>query len=146
MIGDGDHDDQPIVRAYDHVHESLMHTIDRTTPPRRTRGDYSPEFKRVLVARSLMPGASVSAIALEAGINANLLFTWRREERAAAAASPMPALLPVTVHSPEASCAPEASAPDGLIEIDIGRARIRVRGVVDERRLRFVLQALHALA
>jgi Transposase len=35
--------------------------------------------KRELVERSLQPGASVSGIALENCINANVLFKWRRE-------------------------------------------------------------------
>ena len=35
-------------------------------------------FKRALIERSLHPGASVSAIALENCVNANLLFKWRR--------------------------------------------------------------------
>ena len=33
-------------------------------------------LKRELVERCLEPGASVAAIALEAGVNANLLFNW----------------------------------------------------------------------
>jgi transposase len=49
-----------------------MHTMP-TEAPRRRRRDHSPELKRELVERSLAPGASVAAIALEAGINANLL-------------------------------------------------------------------------
>ena len=66
------------MHAYDGVHQaSLMH-IMTTEASRRRRRDHSPELKRELVARSLVPGASVAAIALEAGINANLLFTWRR--------------------------------------------------------------------
>jgi transposase len=32
-----------------------------------------------LVAQSLVAGASASAIAMKDGINANLLFKWRRE-------------------------------------------------------------------
>lgn len=35
-------------------------------------------FKRKVVELSLAPGASVAAIALEHGINANLLFGWRK--------------------------------------------------------------------
>ncbi len=33
-----------------------------------------------MVAESLMPGASVSKVAQRYGVNANLLFTWRRQE------------------------------------------------------------------
>ena len=42
---------------------------DQDTPSKRRRREHSPMFKRELVARSLVPGASVAAVALEAGIN-----------------------------------------------------------------------------
>ena len=102
----------------------------------------------------MQPGASVSAIALEAGINANLLFAWRRAHRDAAAASApgthTPVLLPVTIQAtPEEAAQPVAAtaprAATGTIEIDIGRAHIRLRGAVDECSLRCTLQTLHAL-
>jgi transposase-like protein len=58
-------------------------------------------FERELIERSLQPGASVSALAQEHGINAKLLFNWRRlhlRGLAASSAAPVqPALLPVTV-------------------------------------------------
>ncbi len=44
-------------------------------PRRRVHSD---AFKCRVVELSLVPGASVSAIALEHGINANLLFGWRK--------------------------------------------------------------------
>ncbi|RYH28380.1 MAG: hypothetical protein EON54_23410, partial [Alcaligenaceae bacterium] len=49
------------------------------TDSKSTRRRYTAEFKAELVERSLQPGASVSAIALENGMNANVLFKWRRE-------------------------------------------------------------------
>ena len=48
-------------------------------PTRRTRRSYTAQFKAQLVAACLQPGASVAALALEHGINANLLHRWRRE-------------------------------------------------------------------
>ena len=45
--------------------------------PRRRRCDEA--FKRALVEQTLAPGASVARIAREHGINANQLFTWRRQ-------------------------------------------------------------------
>jgi transposase len=53
----------------------LMHIMDKPVvrTPRRRR-EHSAEFKQDLVARSLQPGVSVAAIAMEGGINANLLF------------------------------------------------------------------------
>lgn len=115
-------------------------------------------FKRELVARSLVPGASVAAVALEAGINSNLLFAWRRmylrtQERllTPAPSDPSPMLLPVTIEAASvAACpAPTVAAlrqPAGTIEIDVGGARVRLRGAVDEASVRHVLQTLKALA
>ena len=59
--------------------KSVMHIMDKQVvrAPRRRR-EHSVEFKRELVARSLEPGVSVAAIAMDSGINANLLFGWRR--------------------------------------------------------------------
>jgi transposase len=121
---------------------------------RRQRRDHSPEFKRELVARSLLPNASVSSIALEAGINANLLFTWRRAHLDAIGVPASPAILvPVKLEAPSddevpASSPPTPTAPrtTGTIEIDLAGARIRLRGTVDEASVRCLLQTLHALA
>jgi len=135
-----------------------MHTSnDQVTRGARRRRDHAPELKRELVARSLIPGASVSAIALEAGINANLLFTWRRDYLQALRQDPQttppaPAvLLPVTFDAPkqESNSAPPPVTPrpgTGTIEIVIGSARVRLRGCVDEASLRNVLRALRELA
>jgi transposase len=133
----------------------IVHIMsDKVTSARRTRRDHSDEFKRELVGRCLQPGASVSAIALEAGINANLLFAWRRQHRRAMATrpdgEPDTLLLPVTVRSLETPSSPLAAVPtraaNGTIEIELAGARVRVRGHVDEAALRCVLQALRALA
>lgn len=134
---------------------------EQDTQGNRRRREHSAALKRELIERSLQPGASVSGIALDAGINANLLFKWRREHLRAnghvvVATTPAvaPLLLPVTIESPM----PEVTAPPGpppppasrastgSIEIDIGGARVRLRGAVDEVSVRVVLQALRGLA
>ncbi len=125
------------------------------TDPKSTRRRYAVEFKSELVERSLQPGASVSAIALENGMNANVLFKWRREHlRAVSGVQVRGAahaiLLPVEVATTGA-LAPQATpsrpvASEGVIEIDMGAARVRLRGCVDESSLRCVLQALAAAA
>jgi len=138
---------------------AVMHIMnDRVTRGARRRRDHSPELKRELVARSLQPGASVSAIALEAGINANLLFTWRRAHHAAVSQapwSPAQALLPVTIEAPQdpelaaakpALAAAAARANTGTIEINIGGARVRLCGAVDDATVRCVLQSLRSAA
>jgi transposase len=117
------------------------------------------ELKRELVERSLQPGASVSAIALENGLNANLLFKWRRKHLRDARASArdesehgnaQSVLLPVEIAQvPMAAPMPPTSTPrasTGVIEIDIGAARVRLRGAIDEANLRCVLHALRSVA
>lgn len=136
---------------------AVMHIMnEQGTSGVRRRREHSSEFKRGLVARSLLPGASVSALALEAGINANLLFTWRRAHLAAVRESavhapPAPVLLPVTIETPaERNCAAPPPATSraiaGTIEIDIGGARVRLRGAIDEAAVRCVLQSLRDAA
>jgi len=133
-----------------------VHILDkRATTGRISRRKHDEAFKRELVERSMQPGASVAAIAQGSSINANLLFNWRRlhlrrGESTIATTSPAPTLLPVTVEEHVATaCKPAAGpgrAPSGVIEIDIGAARVRVRGVVDETTVRSVLLALGTCA
>jgi transposase len=136
----------------------LMHIMDKPVvrTPRRRR-EHSAEFKQDLVARSLQPGVSVAAIAMEGGINANLLFGWRRKHLDAMAQAngeaprqPTAVLLPVSIESVPAQRPCLASTPPmrpggGAIEIEIGNARVRLRGSVDEASLRTVLTALRSL-
>jgi transposase len=124
----------------------------REIKDKNTRRRHGDAFKQELVERSLQPGASVSALAQEHGVNANLLFNWRRLHLHALAVKPAaslhPALLPVTVVPDVAPSptAPPARAPSGTIEIEIGGARVRVRGNVDDTSLRGILRALRELA
>ena len=135
----------------------LVHIMDKPVvgTPRRRR-EHSAEFKKELVARSLEPGVSVVAIAMEGGINANLLFGWRRKylnstQADRASRQPSAVLLPVSIEAAPADkpCTPSSSPmrpASGAIEIDIGNARVRLRGAVDEASLRTVLTALRSLA
>lgn len=43
------------------------------------RRKYSEEFKREAVGLTRQPGASVSQVARDIGVRANLLFRWRRD-------------------------------------------------------------------
>lgn len=134
---------------------------DQDTPSKRRRRDHSPELKHELVRQCLLPGASVSSIAMAHGINANLVFKWRREHRAAEAAgaglaqASAPLLLPITLASTTpsdavsappmpTSCAPRTGA--GSIELDFAGARLRLRGAVDQESLVSLLTALRSLA
>jgi len=67
----------------------------QATVPRRR---YSVEFKRTLVEESLRPGASTAKLALQHGLNGNLLHTWRWQYRSGAlgpVVSTSPSLIPV---------------------------------------------------
>ena len=138
-----------------------MHIMDaqQVTKPRTNRRRHSDAYKQALVERSLVPGASVAAIAQEAGVNANLLFNWRRlylQSLASSAAedSRGPVLLPVTVVELAPTCSappapppvPTGRAAVGSIEINIRGTVVRVRGPVDEASLRTVLRALASAA
>lgn len=59
--------------------------------------EYDPVAKRRLVQLCLSPGASVSGMALKAGVNANLLRKWIEQYRHAgdAAGATLPAFVPV---------------------------------------------------
>ena len=46
---------------------------------RRRRRLWSDDEKRQIVAETLAPGASVSIVARRHDLNANMLFTWRRQ-------------------------------------------------------------------
>ena len=123
------------------------------TQAKPTRRRHSAAFKSELVERSLQRGASVSGIALDNGINANVLFRWRREHLRATGvrehSTAQAVLLPVKLAAQAAPTEQEVMSlrspmPAGVIEIDIGAARVRVRGPVDDSSLRCVLQALGA--
>lgn len=48
---------------------------------RRTHRTYKPEFKAQLVAACQQPGASIAALAVQHGMNANVLHRWLKEHQ-----------------------------------------------------------------
>lgn len=46
---------------------------------RRTHRTYTPQFKAELVTMCQKPGALIAAVALQHGMNVNLLHRWRKE-------------------------------------------------------------------
>lgn len=110
---------------------------------RKGRPNYPTDFKLRLAQQACEPGVSVSRLAREHGINANMLFKWRRHYRAGllGSVSASPLLLPVTIADAPASPASHAS-PSGRIEIVIADAIVRIDGAVDPAAVRAVLQGL----
>jgi transposase len=106
-----------------------------TSVQRRRR--WSAAEKQHLVAASLEVGASVSALAREAGIHASQLYGWRRQLRSAA---PATSFAPVRI---AADAAPAGVVGPGTIEIEFATgARLRITGAADPATLTAVVAAL----
>ncbi len=126
------------------------------------RRRWTAEEKARILADSFQPGAKVSEVALRHGVNRGLLWTWRRQARKHVAGG-QPAFVPVRIVD-ETTARPKSSAAEqhedaalaasarpedargelatGSIDIEIGGARVRVRGAVDAAALRQVLTHL----
>jgi transposase len=121
-----------------------------TDTPKRTSRKGIPnhpiEFRRHLAKLACEPDVSVARLAMEHGVNPNLVFKWRRALRAGEY-DPVD-LLPVTVEAPaqeieQPAPAPVASAaPAGAIEISVGNTRVRIEGSPHEATLLLVLRML----
>lgn len=84
----------------------------------RRRRTWSKDEKRQIVAESCTPGASVAIVARRHGINANLLFTWRRQLGGSSTeAREVKKIVPVVVAPESAPTDLPASAGNGRIEI-----------------------------
>ena len=128
------------------------------------RRQHERAFKDELVEQCLVPGASVAAIALAGGINANLLFKWRRDHLRSKRLSGAALIIdracpragydghgyrrrPLAAIGAVAGIGSDGGVPTrctraGAIELDIAGAQLRLRGAVDEASLCSVLRAL----
>jgi transposase len=103
------------------------------------RRRWTDEDKARIVAESLDPAATSSAVARRYGLHASQLFTWRQQ---LAAVREAPAFVPVVVAEGTATPAERA----GRMEITLGPVVIRVGADVDASALRRVLEAVRGLA
>ena len=133
---------------------------------RKGRCNYDTGFKLQLAKAACEPGVSIAGLALERGLNANMVHKWRREYlakvvAAAAQAQPVSAhFLPVTLASVETAIVnrhgpvvptraikptlPKLPASStGTIEIKFGGATVRVEGLVDTSVLATILSHFH---
>lgn len=112
---------------------------------------YDPQVKQELIRQCMLPGVSVARMAMQHGVNANLLRTWITKaqisvapavQRAAvaSAAQDVQAFVPVQVQAaaaaetPTKACSAESIAPATAlriqvqltngISVDLGQARI----------------------
>ena len=105
------------------------------------RRRWTDEEKAWIVAESLDPASTVSAVARRYGLHPSQLFVWR-QRLAAPVVREAPAFVPVVVA--EEDPAPAGTA--GRIEIALGPAVVRVGADVDAAALRRVLEAVRILA
>jgi transposase len=97
-----------------------------TSVERRRR--WSAAEKERLVAATLEPGASVSALARAAGMHPSQLYGWRRQLCSRATGAPRFTAVQVAA---ESGATPALSA-SGVIEIEFATgARMRITGAVD---------------
>ena len=113
---------------------------------RRRRRAWSAEEKRRIVAESFAPGASVSVVARRHDVNANLLFTWRRQCRANGSPSVVATtgFVPASIAAePPAAALPIASVSAGRMEIVLASGdRVIVGADVDAAALARVVTVL----
>ena len=131
--------------------ENRRVTVEPLRVSRNGKRYFSEAHKRTVVEKCLVAGASVSAVALAHGFNTNLVRKWIVKHQARALARTGGALVPVSViEAPRRSTraskrgagkrTPELAS--GQIEIEIGAARVILRGPVEAGQLRVVLDAL----
>ena len=106
------------------------------------RRRWTDEEKAWIVAESLDPASTVSAVARRYGLHPSQLFVWR-QRLAVAVGRGAPGFVPVVVAEDAAATSPE---PAGRIEIALGPAVVRVGADVDAAALRRVLEAVRGLA
>lgn len=119
---------------------------------RNGRRFFSEAHKRAVVEKCLAPGASVSAVALAHGFNTNLMRKWINQHQALQRlARAGGALVPVSVIEAPARLPRRSTGTvrkrsrelaSGSIEIQIGAARVILRGQVEAGQLRVVFDAL----
>lgn len=114
------------------------------TPKRQYR---RLEEKRRIVEETLAEGASVAQIARGHGVNANLVFNWRRQYQAGRLGREGQAkLLPVEV-TPERSLTTTSSGSSltcspVTIHLQLQHAQVRIEGSADAMWLRVLMECL----
>ena len=118
----------------------------------RARRFRSKQERRQIVEETFKPGASVSRVARAHDVNANQVFKWRRQYRQGRleiAPSPTPrTLLPVKISDALPTVRPAVerrrlkARRAGIIDIDLGHARVRIEGAADPDCVRAALEGI----
>ena len=118
-----------------------------TTKTGQTRRFRSKQERRQIVEESLRPGASVALVARTHGVNTNQVFKWRKQyQQGRLELTSAATLLPVKVSdgvSPQYLTRRKSRQKNsGIIDIDLGHARVRVEGRADPDCVRAAVEAL----
>jgi transposase len=117
---------------------------------RASRRVWTRQEKRQIVEATLKPDASVSVIARAHDVNANQVFRWRKLYREGHLEAEVTAnkLLPVKITDvgiQKIRAVPRDKSKankSGVIDIDLGHARVRIEGAADPDCVRAVLSGL----
>jgi transposase len=142
------------VSTLDHTLEPKADSFRRleviTGTGRRRR--FSDDDKARIIGETLAPGAVISDIARRHGLSPQQLFTWRREARRGrvmSAAETAPTFVPAVIGEPERKEAGKATKrgrqSNGIIEVEIDGATVRVGGGADVKTVAAVIRALKAM-
>ena len=108
-----------------------------------TRRHRSKQERRQIAEESLRPGVSVAVVARSHGVNANQVFHWRKllSEGRLDVDQTSSQLLPVRIAEVIDDRAVPHQQP-GVIQIELGRTRVRIEGAADPATLRIILGQL----
>jgi transposase len=104
---------------------NIMHTMasDARTTQAPKRRFYSPELKLQVVAACAQPGASIAGLALQHGINANIVHRWLREHNQGILIRRQQTFLPVTLNS---ALEPVTVQPTADIRVEVKRVNATI--------------------
>ncbi len=99
---------------------NIMHTMasDARTTQAPKRRFYSPELKLQVVGSCAQPGASIAGVALQHGINANIVHRWLREHNQGILVRGQQTFVPVTLNS---AIEPTTVQPTADIRVEVKR-------------------------
>jgi transposase len=109
------------------------------------RREWPAEVKARILAETLVPGETVSAVARRHGLRVDQLFSWRKLARRAAEGDEAISFAPVVV-TPVAPPAPrrrsEPRRSDGVIEVDLAAGVIRIGRGAEVKAITAVIAAM----
>lgn len=115
----------------------------------RTRQFRSVLERRQIVEETMKPGESIALVARAHDVNTNQVFKWRRQYKQGRLEIDTPAttLLPVKISPTIPSKSPASHRKprrkrSGIMDIDLGHARVRIEGTVDPDCVKAALEGL----